>query len=79
MPAEEARPDIEPDDGSVAHGNRHWGKTRRSDDGPESLLPDRMAASALAECERRYSSFRRSDGTYQPYGSRPRELCPLLR
>lgn len=34
---------------------------------------------SIAACERRYSSFRRSDGTYQPYNSPTRELCPLLR
>jgi hypothetical protein len=34
---------------------------------------------AYAECERRYSSFRRSDGTYQPYGRSSRERCPFLR
>lgn len=34
---------------------------------------------AYAACERRYASFRRSDGTYQPYGRSSRELCPLLR
>lgn len=33
----------------------------------------------MAECERRYVSFRRSDGTYQPYGRSARETCPLLR
>ena len=32
----------------------------------------------LARCERRYSSFRRSDGTYQPYGGGRRQRCPLL-
>jgi BA14K-like protein len=31
------------------------------------------------ECERRFSSFRRSDGTYQPYGGGARQRCPLLR
>jgi hypothetical protein len=34
---------------------------------------------AIMECERRYNSFRRSDGTYQPYNSSSRERCPLLR
>ena len=34
---------------------------------------------AIMECERRYNSFRRGDGTYQPYNSPTRELCPLLR
>jgi len=33
----------------------------------------------IAECESRYTSFRRSDGTYQPYGRSSRELCPFLR
>jgi BA14K-like protein len=33
----------------------------------------------IAACERRYSSFRRSDGTYQPFGGGPRLRCPLLR
>lgn len=33
----------------------------------------------IAACERRYSSFRRSDGTYQPYGGGARQRCPLLR
>ena len=31
------------------------------------------------ECERRYSSFRREDGTYQPHGGGPRVRCPHLR
>jgi hypothetical protein len=34
---------------------------------------------SLATCERRYSSFRRSDGTYQPFGGGPRQRCPMLR
>ena len=30
-------------------------------------------------CDDRYRSFRWSDGTFQPYGGGPRELCPYLR
>ncbi len=30
-------------------------------------------------CDRRYRSFRWSDGTFQPYGGGPRRLCPYLR
>ncbi|MEL6299952.1 MAG: BA14K family protein [Pseudomonadota bacterium] len=30
-------------------------------------------------CDDRFRSFRRSDGTYQPYGGGPRRLCPYLR
>lgn len=30
-------------------------------------------------CDDAYRSFRWSDGTYQPYGDGPRELCPYLR
>ena len=32
-----------------------------------------------AECEARYKSFSWDDGTFQPYGDGPRELCPYLR
>jgi hypothetical protein len=37
--------------------------------------PDDAAA---GQCEKRYSSFRRSDGTYQPFDGGPRKRCPLL-
>ncbi|MEZ5855293.1 MAG: BA14K family protein [Hyphomicrobiaceae bacterium] len=30
-------------------------------------------------CDDRYRSFRWSDGTFQPYGGGPRQLCPYLR
>lgn len=36
-------------------------------------------AAGVAQCEARYSSFRRSDGTYQPFGRSSRQVCPLLR
>lgn len=36
-------------------------------------------AASVAECESRYASFRRSDGTYQPFGRSSRQVCPLLR
>ena len=36
-------------------------------------------AASVAECESRYASFRRSDGTYQPFGRSTRQMCPLLR
>jgi outer membrane biosynthesis protein TonB len=36
-------------------------------------------AAGVAECESRYSSFRRSDGTYQPFGRSSRQVCPFLR
>lgn len=44
-----------------------------------SDAPDLGSEEQIAACERRFASFRRSDGTYQPYGSRGRQLCPLLR
>ena len=34
---------------------------------------------ALRACERRFVSFRRSDGTYQPFNRATRERCPFLR
>jgi hypothetical protein len=54
---------------------------------PSRSAPERPAAAnmssadapGLEECERRYSSFRRSDGTYQPFGGGPRMRCPHLR
>jgi hypothetical protein len=45
----------------------------------EVPLFDPAKKAALDECERRYASFRHGDGTYQPYGSRSREVCPFLR
>ena len=51
------------------------GRQRDSDVVRESVYDE----DGFADCERRYSSFRRSDGTYQPYGRNSRELCPLLR
>jgi len=40
---------------------------------------DSPAAGILEKCARRYSSFRRNDGTYQPHNGGPRKPCPLLR
>jgi BA14K-like protein len=45
----------------------------------KAAASDGASAGESAECERRYSSFRRSDGTYQPYGGGPRARCPFLR
>jgi hypothetical protein len=39
-----------------------------------SSYPDRWE-----RCEAEFRSFDPSDGTYQPYGGGPRELCPYLR
>jgi hypothetical protein len=41
--------------------------------------PDKSTDDTAGQCERRYSSFRRSDGTYQPFDGGPRKRCPLLR
>jgi hypothetical protein len=46
---------------------------------PASPGLDTPSAVAMEQCQRRYSSFRSSDGTYQPYDGGPRRLCPLLR
>ena len=47
---------------------------------PEADLADiETDRPGVAACEKRYSSFRRSDGTYQPFGGGPRLRCPLLR
>jgi hypothetical protein len=40
---------------------------------------DRPNDGEIGQCERRYSSFRRTDGTYQPMDGGARKRCPLLR
>ena len=78
---------INPGAGEAA---RETGKARaadnRSGSAPEQQvaadarrLESRYSAGGVEECERRYSSFRREDGTYQPYGGGPRMRCPHLR
>jgi hypothetical protein len=56
---------------------------RATDDGRPMAAsrqePDKPADDTSGQCERRYSSFRRSDGTYQPFDGGPRKRCPLLR
>ena len=44
-------------------------------DETKSTLPEDL----LDQCARRYASFRRSDGTYQPLDGGPRKRCALLR
>lgn len=55
--------------------------TRPDDQRRVSAMDDSQAfdAASVAECESRYASFRRSDGTYQPFGRSTRQVCPLLR
>lgn len=91
MPRRQLRTQAEPsepqerlsDRGDTRDVNSHWRKVTRSPDDEDveevELRLGRTADAAIAACERRYNSFRRSDGTYQPYGGRPRELCPYLR
>lgn len=40
--------------------------------------PRHTGGNAEDRCADRFRSFRYSDGTYQPYGGGPRELCPYL-
>ena len=40
--------------------------------------PRYTGGNAEDRCADRFRSFRYSDGTYQPYGGGPRELCPYL-
>lgn len=57
-------------------------RTNRPNDEPRANAIDdghAFDAAGVAECESRYSSFRRSDGTYQPYGRSTRQVCPFLR
>lgn len=54
---------------------------RPDDERRANTMDDGQAfdAASVAECESRYASFRRSDGTYQPFGRSSRQVCPLLR
>src|SRR5262245_40902969 len=52
---------------------------RKAEVDPTERIESEADRQGLAACERRYSSFRRSDGTYQPFGGGPRQRCPLLR
>jgi hypothetical protein len=45
----------------------------------DSLADHDTDRQGIATCERRYTSFRRSDGTYQPFGGGARLRCPFLR
>ncbi len=40
--------------------------------------PEPTSADPYERCAYRFRSFRYSDGTYQPYGGGPREVCPYL-
>lgn len=76
-----AQPPVAPDftiknPDSAAKGS-DLGEERRSKPASDAL--DRPDAAALEQCQRRYSSFRASDGTYQPLDGGPRRACRLLR
>jgi hypothetical protein len=61
----------------AAEARRPAGKAKP--DGQSVDTKTTAADPGVAECERRYSSFRRSDGTYQPFGGGARTRCPHLR
>ena len=44
----------------------------------EDYRPRHTGGGSYERCADRYRSFRYSDGTYQPYGGGPREVCPYL-
>jgi hypothetical protein len=60
--------------GRAAHAQR---RGRHQDD--RRFAGGDFRDDALSQCERRFVSFRRSDGTYQPFNRPTRELCPFLR
>ncbi len=47
--------------------------------GGSIVASKRSHGGAWQRCDDRYVSFRSSDGTFQPYGGGPRQLCPYLR
>lgn len=46
--------------------------------GGSIVASQRSHGGAWQRCDDRYVSFRWSDGTFQPYGGGPRQLCPYL-
>ena len=84
-PDEGDRVEAPQNDARVAETNAERAPDRRAnrpdDERRVSAMDDGHGfdAAGVAECESRYSSFRRSDGTYQPYGRSSRQVCPFLR
>jgi hypothetical protein len=78
---EQAEPQKKPPQREAVLVNPEWTATPRREREPEAdpVERNRVNDADIAECERRYSSFRASDGTYQPYGRNSRVLCPFLR
>ena len=84
-PNEGDRVEAPPNDARVAEMNTERAADRRAsrpdDERRVNAMDDGHAfdAASVAECESRYASFRRSDGTYQPFGRNSRQVCPFLR
>ena len=84
-PDERDRVEAPPNDARVAEMNTERAADRRAsrpdDERRVNAMDDGHAfdAASVAECESRYASFRRSDGTYQPFGRNSRQVCPFLR
>ena len=84
-PDERDRVEAPPNDARVAEMNTEHAADRRAsrpdDERRVNAMDDGHAfdAASVAECESRYASFRRSDGTYQPFGRSSRQVCPFLR
>lgn len=84
-PDEGDRVEAPPNDARVAEMNTERAADRRAsrpdDERRVNAMDDGHAfdAASVAECESRYASFRRSDGTYQPFGRSSRQVCPFLR
>lgn len=72
--------------GRYGHRGRVWRDGRWIVPGIAGLIIGGAIASSQRDyrdrwemCDARYRSFRWSDGTFQPYGGGPRQLCPYLR
>lgn len=55
--------------------NRRRNRNRRYE---QNHRPQPAQGGGYERCAYKFRSFRYSDGTYQPYGGGPRELCPYL-
>jgi hypothetical protein len=78
-PPEQTEAQTKPPPREAVLVNPEWTATRRMEPEANPVERDRGGDVGIAECERRYSSFRASDGTYQPFDGGPRVRCRFLR
>jgi hypothetical protein len=78
-PPEQPEPQTKPPPREAVLVNPEWTAAPRMEPEANPVERNRADDIGVAECGRRYSSFRASDGTYQPFDGGPRVRCRFLR